>query len=161
MKNILDKESLCAHFPEVEIRSKSRAVPLVVALTGILITILSISLKDVENLSTALLTIGVVVAAIGIIKFIRPSQVLIFVTTGEKVTRRIEGHEQEAKSDIEHSLRSGNFEALAPLAAKNSSAPLVSVTYTTPSGALRIGQVLHYVPFEYEPLSDVFVHINR
>ena len=161
MKNILNKESLCAHFPEVAIRNKSRAIPIVVTLTGILILILSISLKEAENLSTALLTVGVVVVAIGIIKLIRPSQELIFVTTGERITRRTESHEQEVRSDIERALHSGNFEALASLSAKTSSAPLMSITYTTSTGSLRIGQVLHYIPYEYEPLTEAFAHIKR
>lgn len=161
MKNILNKESLCTHFPQVEIRSKSRLLPTITTLIGIIILSLSISLKDAENLSTALLTIGVVILAIGIIKLIRPSQMMVFASTGERVVRRIEGHSQEVKAEIEASLRSGDFEAITPLIAKGSCAPLVSVTYTTPSGSLRIGQVLHYIPYEYEPLTEAFAHIKR
>ena len=161
MKNILNKESFCAHFPQVEIRYKSRLLPTITSLVGIIILSLSTSLKDAENLSTAILTIGVVILAIGIIKLIRPSQMMVFTVTGERVVRRMEGHTQEVKADIEASLRNGDFEAITPLISKSSCAPLVSVTYTTPSGSLRIGQILHYVPYEYEPLSEVYAHITK
>lgn len=161
MKNILHKESLCALFPQVEIRYKSRLFSTITTLVGIIILSLSISLKDTENLSTALLTLGVVILAIGIIKLIRPSQIMVFSTTGERVVRRMEGHSQEVKAEIEASLRSGKFEEIVPHISKSSCAPLVSITYTTTSGSLRIGQILHYVPYEYEPLSEVYAHITK
>lgn len=161
MKNILNKESFCAHFPQVEIRYKSRLLPTITTLAGIVTLIFATSLKDAENLSTALLTFGVVILAIGIIKLIRPSQIMVFTETGERVVRRMEGHTQEVKADIEASMRNGDFEAITPLISKSSCAPLVSVTYTTPSGSLRIGQILHYVPYEYEPLSEVYAHITK
>ena len=161
MKNILSKESLCAHFPQVEMRQKSRLIPTLTSLAGIIFLALSTSLKDAENLSTALLTIGIAILAFGIVKLIRPSQMMVFTATGERVVRRMEGHTQEVKADIEASLRNGDFEAITPLISKSSCAPLVSVTYTTPSGSLRIGQILHYVPYEYEPLSEVYAHITK
>ncbi len=161
MKNILSKESLCTHFPQVEMRQKSRLIPTLTALAGIIILALSISLKDAENLSTALLTIGIAILAFGIVKLIRPAQEMVFVTTGEKVFRRMEGHNQEVEYELKESLRNGNFDTLTTLIAKNSCAPIVSVTYTTTSGSLRIGQILHYVPYEYEPISEVYAHIKR
>ncbi len=163
MNNILNREDLCRLYPaEVALKSGSRVVPAIVTLAGIILVALSGSLgDDQENLSTALFTLAIVVLAFGIIKLIRPSRTLFCVATGEKVTRRFEGHEQEARAHIEQALKDGNFELLDGLKAAGSSAPLVSVSYTTPSGSLRIGQLLHYVPYEYQPLMEPVVHKNK
>ncbi|MBO7300952.1 MAG: hypothetical protein J6U53_06085 [Tidjanibacter sp.] len=142
-------------------RQKSRLIPTLITLIGIIIISLSISIKEVENLSTILLTIGIIISAFGIVKLFRPSQEMVYITTGEKVLRHIKGHKQEVKAELEETLCNGNFEALTPLISESSCAPIVSVTYTTTSGSLQIGQLLHYVPYEYEPLSEVYVHIKK
>lgn len=154
----MNREDLCRYCSEVEERSAGRVVPAFVALVGVVLLVWASSLRDAEDWSVAVLTIGIVVLAIGIIKLIRPSRTLFYVATGEKVVRHFEGHEQEARAHIEKALADGNFEVLASLKASTSSAPLVSVTYSTASGSLRIGQLLHYVPYEYQPLFEPVIH---
>lgn len=158
MNNILNKEDLCGYFPEVVLRPASRLVPALVTLVGLIVLVWASSLTEADTLSAALLTLGVVVLGFGVIKLIRPSRSLIYLPTGEKVVRHFEGHEQEARSQVEEALTKGDFEALGALKAQSNSAPLVTVTYTTPSGSLRIGQALHYVPYEYVPLAEPAVH---
>lgn len=157
----MNREDLCRYCAEVEERSAGRVVPAFVALVGIVLLVWASSLRDAENWSVAMLTIGIVVLAIGIIKLIRPSRTLFYVVTGEKVVRHFEGYEQEARTQVEKCLQEGSFEQLASLKASNSSAPLVSVTYSTASGSLRIGQLLHYVPYEYQPLLEPVIHKSQ
>ena len=168
MNNIMNRGDLCRHYSEVEERSAGRVVPAIVTLVGIVLLVWASSLGDAENWSVAMFTIGIVVFAIGIvvfaigiIKLIRPSRTLFYVATGEKVVRHFEGYEQEARTQVEKCLQEGNFEQLASLKASNSSAPLVSVTYSTASGSLRIGQLLHYVPYEYQPLLEPVIHKSQ
>lgn len=161
MNNIMNRGDLCRHYSEVEERSASRVVPAIVTLVGIVLLVWASSLGDAENWSVAMFTIGIVVFAIGIIKLIRPSRTLFYVATGEKVVRHFEGYEQEARTQVEKCLQEGNFEQLASLKASNGSAPLVSVTYSTASGSLRIGQLLHYVPYEYQPLLEPVIHKSQ
>ncbi|MBQ8272216.1 MAG: hypothetical protein IJZ09_04340 [Tidjanibacter sp.] len=158
MKNILNKEDLCGYFPEVVLRPASRLVPAVATLVGLIVLVWASSLTEADTLSAALLTVGIVILAYGVIKLIRPSRTLYYLPTGEKLSRHFEGHEQDMRSEVDKALVSGDFEALGSLKAQNSSAPLVTVTYTTPSGSLRIGQALHYVPYEYVPLMEPVVH---
>ena len=154
----MNKMDLCAYCPEVAERPAGRTLLIVITLFGVGVLAIANSLRDAENLSTLLLTIGIVLLAFGIIKLIRPSRKIYYVATGEVVRRHIEGHEQESKERVVAACREGNFGQIAALAAKNSSTPLVSVTYTTPSGSLRIGQVLNYVPYEYQPLMEPVIY---
>lgn len=55
-----------------------------------------------------------------------------------------------------HALEGGNLELVKALAAKEG-APIVTVTYHTASGSFMAGQIFHYVPYEYEPLSKVYI----
>lgn len=158
MKNILSKEELCSNFAEVEMRAGSRVVPAVVTLLGIILLVCVNTLGDAESLSAALLMVAIVLLAFGIVRLIRPAREMVYVTTGEKVVRKFTAYEQENRQSVEDVLKEGDFDKLTPLAAKNSSAPLVTVTYATPSGSLRIGQMLHYVPYEYQPLTEPYVH---
>lgn len=161
MKNILKKEDLCGYFPEVVLQPASRLIPAVVTLVGVIILVGASSLTESGNMSAALLTLGVIVLGFGVIKLIRPSRSLVYIATGEKVVRHFEGHEQESRSQVEEALAKGDFEALAALKAQSNSAPLVTVTYATPSGSLRIGQALHYIPYEYVPLAEPVVHKTK
>ena len=158
MNNILNREDLCGYFPEVILRPASRLVPTMITLVGIIILVWASSLTESNGFSAALFMIGVVALAIGIITLIRPTRSLRYLPTGEKVVRHLEGYEQEARSRIEQALATGDIEALNALKSHSNSTPLVVVTYSTPSGSLCIGQVLHYVPYEYEPLGEPVVH---
>lgn len=162
MNNILNKTDLCAQYSQlVTMKEKSRIIPAIMTLVSVVLLALANTIVEAETLSITLFTAGVVVLIVGIVKLIRPSHEIIYLKTGEKVTRRFEGHEQEHREKVTNILKSGDFKALASVVAKNSSAPIVSVTYTTPSDSLRIGQILHYVPYEYAPLSDVFIHTTK
>lgn len=72
MNNILNKEDLCRYCTEVEERSVGRIVPAIITLVGIVLLVWASSLRDAEDWSVVLLTIGIVVLAIGVIKLIRP-----------------------------------------------------------------------------------------
>lgn len=154
----MNKEDLCQFCSEVEERSAGRLIPAFVTLAGGLLLMWANSLSEASDWSVSVFTAGIVMLAIGIIRLIRPSRTLVYVATGEKVVRHFEGHPQEARADVEKTLGEGNFEHLTSLKATTSSAPLVSVIYTTASGSFRIGQLLHYVPYEYQPLMDPVIH---
>lgn len=159
MNNILNKIDLCAHYPQlVAMKNKSRLIPAIITLVGIMILALANTLSEAENWSIGLYTVGLTVLIIGIVKLIRPSREVIYLKTGEKVSRRFDGYRQEDKERVLALLKEGNFDALGKRAVQGGSAPFVTVTYTTASGSLRVGQMLHYVPYEYEPLSEVYIH---
>lgn len=159
MNNILNKIDLCAHYPQlVAMKNKSRLIPAIITLVGIMILALANTLSEAENWSIGLYTVGLTVLIIGIVKLIRPSREVIYLKTGEKVSRRFDGYRQEDKERVLALLKEGNFDALGKRAAQGGSAPFVTVTYTTASGSLRVGQMMHYVPYEYEPLSEVYIH---
>lgn len=156
MENIMHKEGLCAHCPQVEMRYKSRLMPVVATLLSVAVVVLSFMLKEMEDLSTVLLTVGIVALVVSVIKLVSPSKVLIYTPTGEKVSRSSINHSAELIERVEHALSSGNVELLRALAAKESS-PLMTVLYTTPSGSLLAGQTLQYIPYEYHPKTRVYI----
>lgn len=159
MNNILNKIDLCAHYPQlVAMKNKSRLIPAIITLVGIMILALANTLSEAENWSIGLYTVGLTVLIIGIVKLIRPSREVIYLKTGEKVSRRFDGYRQEDKERVLALLKEGNFDALGKRAVQGGSAPFVTVTYATASGSLRVGQMMHYVPYEYEPLSEVYIH---
>lgn len=159
MNNILNKIDLCAHYPQlVAMKNKSRLIPAIITLVGIMILALANTLSEAENWSIGLYTVGLTVLIIGIVKLIRPSREVIYLKTGERVSRRFDGYRQEDKERVLALLKEGNFDALGKRAVQGGSAPFVTVTYTTASGSLRVGQMMHYVPYEYEPLSEVYIH---
>ena len=92
----MNKVDLCAYCSDVAERPTSRALPIIITLLGVGLLAITNSLRDAENLSTLLLTLGVVLLAFGVLKLIRPSRILYYVATGEVVRRHIEGHEQES-----------------------------------------------------------------
>lgn len=161
MNNILNKEELCRNFSDVEMRSGSRLLPAIVTLVGIIFLVWSSNVGDAENLGAALLVVAIALLAFGVVKLIRPSRELVYMATGEKVVRNFVGYEQEKRQGVEDALKAGDLEKLHSLASKNSSAPLVTVTYVTRSGSLLIGQMLHYVPYEYQPLTEPIVHRTK
>ena len=162
MNNILNKIDLCAHYPQlVAMKNKSRLIPVIITLVGIMVLALANSLSEAEDLSIGLYTIGLVVLIIGIVKLIRPSREIIYLKTGERISRRFDGYKQEDKEMVLTHLQAGDFDALAKRVFQGVNAPFVTVTYTTESGSLRVGQMMHYVPYEYEPLSEVYIHTNR
>ena len=159
MNNILNKIDLCAHYPQlVAMKNKSRLIPAIITLVGIMILALANTLSEAENWSIGLYTVGLTVLIIGIVKLIRPSREVIYLKTGERISRRFDGYRQEDKERVLALLKEGNFDALGKRAVQGGSAPFVTVTYTTASGSLRVGQMMHYVPYEYEPLSEVYIH---
>ncbi len=159
MNNILNKIDLCAHYPQlVAMKNKSRLIPAIITLVGIMILALANTLSEAENWSIGLYTVGLTVLIIGIVKLIRPSREVIYLKTGERISRRFDGYRQEDKERVLALLKEGNFDALGKRAVQDGSAPFVTVTYTTASGSLRVGQMMHYVPYEYEPLSEVYIH---
>ena len=159
MNNILNKIDLCAHYPQlVAMKNKSRLIPAIITLVGIMILALANTLSEAENWSIGLYTVGLTVLIIGIVKLIRPSREVIYLKTGERISRRFDGYRQEDKERVLALLKEGDFDALGKRAVQGGSAPFVTVTYTTASGSLRVGQMMHYVPYEYEPLSEVYIH---
>lgn len=156
MENIMYKEGLCDHCPQVEIRYKSRLMPVVATLLSVAVVVLSSMLKDMEDLSTVLLTIGVVALVASAAKLVAPSKVLIYTPTGEKIRRSSLSHKAELAERVEHALGSGNTELVRALAVKES-APLMTVLYSTPSESLIAGQTLEYIPYEYQPKSKVYI----
>lgn len=158
MINILNKEDFCGFYEDIALRTKSRLISLFVIFVGILLLFLAIYLKEAENLSTALLTIAFVVFGIGLVKLIQPSRVMIYTPTGEKVVRRFARYEQDKRSDVEKAIAGGDYQRLLSLESKESNAPVVAIIYSTTSGSVLIGQLLHYVPYEYEPLVEPIVY---
>ena len=159
MSNILNKIDFCAQYPQlVVMKDKSRLMPAIITLVGIMILALANTLSEAENWSIGLYTVGLTVLIIGIVKLIRPSREVIYLKTGERISRRFDGYRQEDKERVLALLKEGNFDALGKRAVQGGSAPFVTVTYTTASGSLRVGQMMHYVPYEYEPLSEVYIH---
>lgn len=155
MNNILNRYDLANYYGEVELRNKLRTTPIIILLLGVALLVVAILIKDNENLSTALLTIGFVCAGVGIVKIIRPGIQITHSATGETIARHEYTVEQEEQSKAEELLRNGNHEALKALSKPNS--PLMVVTYSTASKALFIGQMFHYVPYEYQPLGEPIV----
>lgn len=155
MNNILNSYDLAYYYSEVELCDKKRTAPIIILLLGVALLVVAILIKENENLSTLLLTLGFVGAGVGIIKIIRPGIRITHSATGETIVRHEYTLEQENQAKAEELLRNGNHEALKALSKPNS--PLMVVTYSTPSGTLFIGQMFHYVPYEYQPLAEPIV----
>lgn len=153
MKNILKPIDLADACAEVEMKNNNRLVPAVVTLLGVVVVVISTMLADAENLSTMLLTLGVVVAGVGIVMLIRPGSKLIYRATGERIHRHSYSHPVERKERVMAALNEGKFDLVVSLDARQN-APLMSVIYRTTSGSFCAGQLLHYVPYEYEPLME-------
>lgn len=113
-------------------------------------------MKENESLATTLFVVGITLLGIGIVRLVAPGSILIYVPTGEKIQTKTYNHHQGLEGEVEHALAKGRVDSLKNLAAKEN-APLVTVTYTTASGSLFAGQTLHYVPYEYEPISKVYI----
>lgn len=156
----MNKEGLCDVCPQVEMRYQSRLMPVVATLLSIAIIVLSAMLKEKEDLSTVLLTVGVVALVASLAKLAIPSRRLVYLPTGEKIVCVSLNHPKELAERVEHALASGNQELLKALAV-GQSAPLMTVLYTTSSGSLFAGQTLHYVPYEYKPLTKVYLFTER
>jgi hypothetical protein len=132
----------------------------VATLLSIAIVALSVILRESEDLSTVLLTVGVVALVASLAKFANPSKRLVYLPTGERVVCVSLNHPKELAERVEHALGSGNGDLLKALAV-DQSAPLMTVLYTTPSGSLFAGQTHHYVPYEYKPLTKVYLFTER
>lgn len=150
MKDITKREDLLALCGEIDVKSKSRFVPVMLLLVGIIIVVLAFVVKELDNLSTALLTVGFVLAVVGVVKCVRPGERLVYRPTGEVIGLRKLNHELEFKPNIECAIVDGNIEGIITLRA-DGSAPLMSVCWSTPSGSLFVGQLLQYIPYEYKP----------
>ena len=155
MNNILNRYDLANYYGEIELCDKKRTLPIIILLLGVALLVVAILIKENEDLGTLLLTLGLVCAGVGIVKIIRPGIRITHSATGETIVRHEYTLEQENQAKAEELLRNGNHEALKALSKANS--PLLVVTYSTHSGSLFIGQILHYVPYEYQPLAEPIV----
>ena len=160
MKNIMTKSDLCTCCAEVEMRRSSRLLPAVMTLLGVAFVVAALVIKNVENLSTALLTVGVVVMGLGLFRLVKPRAVLVYTPTAEPVGRHHYAHPTERRERVENAIREGKTDLVAALDA-NQNAPLMSVVYKTSSGSFVAGQMYHYVPYEYEPLMEPVVIVTK
>lgn len=152
----MDKDDLCAYCSQVERKYRSRLLPVLGTMLSIAVIVAASAMKDSEDVSTALLTLGVVLLIVAVVKLFAPGKRLIYTPTGEPVVAKTYNHPQGLESRVEHALEGGNLELVKALAAKEG-APIVTVTYHTTSGSFMAGQIFHYVPYEYEPLSKVYI----
>lgn len=161
MNNIMTSSDFVAQFDShIAITNKSRLLALLLTICGAALLFVAHLLREAEDLSTVVMTIGVVVLAVGVVKCIRPGSKITHKATGEHIRRELLGFESEQRAEAERALSEGRFEELKKLVAKGSSAPVVAVIYTTPSGGVKVGQLLHYVPYQYEPLTKVYSFIK-
>ncbi|MBO5805341.1 MAG: hypothetical protein J6R10_00585 [Tidjanibacter sp.] len=156
MENILKKEALCALSNNIEITYRKRITPILLLLLSVGLIIVARRLYDAEDLSTIMLTVGVVVLIVAVVKLIAPSRVVRYKPTGEKIVTHTYNHPIETSKEVERALRSGDLEYVATLAAKEN-APLMTVLYSTPSGRFVAGQTLQYIPYEYTPLFEAVI----
>ena len=151
MKDITKREDLLALSGDITIVSKSRFVPILLLLLGVALIVLAFSVdKDAENLSTALLTVGFVVAVIGAVGCIRPGERVVYGPTGEVMTLRKRCHEDCAQLNVERAIADGDVATMELLRAEGTT-PLMSVCWATRSGRVVVGQLHRYVPYEYSP----------
>ena len=156
MDNIMNKDDLCAYCTQIEMRYKSRLLPVLGTMLAIAAIVAALAMKEDEDISTALLTLGIVLLIVAVVKLFAPGKRLIYTPTGEVVVAKTYNHPQGLEDRVEHALASGNLELVKALAAKDG-APIVTVTYSTASGSFVAGQIFHYVPYEYEPLTKVYI----
>lgn len=160
MKDITKREDLLALSGDITIISKSRFVPILLLLLGVAVVVLAFSVdRDAENLSTALLTVGFVVAVIGAVGCIRPGERVVYEPTGEVMTLRKRSHEDCVQLNVEKAIADGDVSAMELLRAEGST-PLMSVCWATRSGKVVVSQLHRYVPYEYKPTMEPMVVIR-
>lgn len=160
MKSIMYKEELCALCPQIEMRSKSRVAAIVSTLFAVAIIAASAMIKDMEDLSTVLMTVGVVALVASLAKLFGPGKKLTYRPSGERVMRVTLSHTQEVAQELESALSRGDYKQVVALASKES-APLMTIVYRTPSGSLFAGQSFQYIPYEYQPLTKAYLFAKQ
>lgn len=156
MENILNKEALCALSNNIEITYRKRITPILLLLLSIGLIIVARRLYDAEDLSTIMLTVGVVVLIVALAKLIAPSRVMRYKPTGEKIVVHTLNHPLATTKEVERALRAGDLAYVEKLASKDN-APLMTIIYSTPSERFMAGQTLQYIPYEYTPMFEAVI----
>lgn len=156
METIINKEDLCALCPQVDIKSKGRMLAAIATAVSIAIIVVAAIVKEMEDLSTILMTIGVISLVASLAKLIGPGKRLTYRPTGERIFRVSLDHPTQAAESVEEALKKGDYQRVKELATRQS-APLMTVVYGTKSGSFFAGQTLQYIPYEYQPLTKAYL----
>ena len=112
------------------------------------------------NLSSAMLMIGTIFGLIGIIKLLvsvyGKSCVPLYKPTGEYLKRYQFFFDTPYRDTVNKYVNAGDFDALLNLPHSDSAAILV-IIYKTAGGDILLAQILEYVPYHHEPVTDTLV----
>lgn len=140
-------------------RKKNPVLPILIGVCGVVLTIWSLSatvLEDRENLSAALLFLGIVLILVGVVAAIRAftSSCPYYRSTGERLYRSERFFDQKDKRALCQALEAGEAETVAALPRSETSGVVLTI-FSTRSGSCMLMQAAEYVPHRFVPITAV------
>lgn len=138
----------------IKIRKKTSIVPIALLTAAAATTGVYLYLENGSNTKMPILFIAILLFIFGAVKLFNMPTAMVHDPSNEELHKEELFFEAGLKSSVLDMLRNGNFAKLRASAMDNSNHPLKVELYCTASGKFAAFRVYHYVPYEFEPLTD-------
>ena len=155
MKNEIEKNILEVN--NLSVKKKTSVLPLALLITAAIIFAVSLCIGS-EATKMPIMFIAIILGISGIAKLMATPKVLVHNLNNEELKEEELYFDSNDKSTVMQLLKSGNIRHLRALAKDNSNYPIMVELHSGVSECFMLYRIYHYVPYNYEPLTEYEVY---
>ncbi|MDL2296642.1 tetraspanin family protein [Bacteroidales bacterium OttesenSCG-928-B11] len=140
----------------------NKTLPVVLIIISLILCVVGIvGFIKISAVNTTLLVAGVILLIVGIVMMVKATtnefSHFIYEPTGGKLKKYAVFFHPENRERINTILETGNFNALKKVSKEMNAKSMIEIM-TTDDAVIVLAQTFEYIPYNYEPMSDIFIY---
>lgn len=154
--NIKYIDNVLAESTDISVRSKNRAVYVLILAASVVMGYISVQFQQENNLGFLLFFVAVILAAVGFAGAFKPKKYMQYNPTGEIVKEYSYYFDAADKKAVSIAINSGELELLKTLTSQENT-NMRAIVYATPSLSYVASQMQKYIPHAYIPAEETVI----